>query len=158
MCERLVIRFNIIMGTLQQVQGFPRLDGPRVGTPTISDDLPANIWWVRGRRFSWPVVLSFGRFVQARLWVRVRAAWSISGPAGTQLFRAIFMDRRGQARRQTVCKKIRALHSAPLCVGPAGRNRLRGVDWAKDHGISTDVFLVLRGPRRRSWVCRSVFC
>ena len=69
MCERLVVRFNII-GTLEQVEGFPRLDGPRVRTPTISDDLPANIWWVRGRRFSWPVVLSFGRSVQARLWVR----------------------------------------------------------------------------------------
>ena len=147
------------MGTLQQVQGFPRLDGPRVGTPTISDDLPANIWWVRGRRFSWPVVLSFGRFVQARLWVRACPGGLVdTGARRHPAFQSDFIDRRGQARRQTVCKKIRALHAAPLCVGPAGRNRLRGVDWAKDHGISTDVFLVLRGPRRRNWVCRSVFC
>ena len=44
-------------GTLQQAQRCPRPDGPRVRTPTISYyyDLPANIWWVWGRRFCWPI-------------------------------------------------------------------------------------------------------
>ena len=78
-------------------------------------DVSANILCVRGSRFCWPIVFSFGVF-QARFWVSTSLGGLVDtrarGHPAFQTQRCFGIDTARHGRGEPY--KIRALHSGPL--------------------------------------------